>query len=212
VPRYLALLLLCASAAQADGDLEQLIDWMSGDYSNAAQFAEEMLVNPEQPRFINLRMMRRPVAIPALGEHLVYGHLSRAEQADTAYRRNIFAFAVDGAGRITMSAWQFRDADAAEGVEQRLASLAGASAEDFVPALPDGCTMYWQREPERFVGRISADSCRVVAARSGVPRGIQATEIVSAARIQTEESGFADDGTMLFGLPDEVYYEFLPLH
>jgi len=199
-----------ALAGSGAGALARLMLWMTGDFDNRRQHAAQSTPAGAEPRFALLYLKRRVVVVPALGAQVVYAQINEGSEDGPMYRQNFLVFARDADGGISSRAWRWRDSDSAAGLPGRLDSLAGAGADEFEPALPAGCDMHWQQEGERFIGRIAAADCRVVSGRTGQPRGIRATEIVEAGRLQSEEAGFAPDGALLFGLPDGVFYEFDP--
>ena len=198
-------------AGPGAGGLARLMLWMTGDFDNHRQHASQSTPAGAEPQFGLLYLQRRVVNVPALGAQVVYAQISEGGADGPLYRQNFLVFGRDAGGAITSRAWRWQDADSAAALPARLATLADASAEDFVPALPPGCDMRWEEEDGRFTGRIAAADCSVVSGRTGQSRGIRATEIVEPGRLRSEEAGFAPDGSLLFGLPDGVYYEFDPV-
>lgn len=195
-------------AGPGAGSLARLMLWMTGDFDNGRQHAAQSTPVGAEPQFGLLHLTRRVVAVPALGAQVVYAQINEGGVDGPMYRQNFLVFRRDADGAITSRAWRWRDADGAAALPGRLGTLAGAGLEDFAPALPPGCDMRWQEQDGRFTGRIAAADCSVISGRTGQPRGIRATEIVEPGRLQSEEAGFAPDGSLLFGLPDGIYYEF----
>lgn len=199
-----------ALAGPGAGALARLLLAMTGDFDNRRQHATQSTPPGAEPQFGLLHLKRRLVAVPALGAQVVYSQINEGAADGPLYRQNFLVFERDAGGAITSRAWRWRDAGSAAALPGQPGALAGAAAGDFLPALPPGCDMRWQEEG-RFIGRIAAADCSVVSGRTGQPRGIRATEIIEPGRLRSEEAGFAPDGTLLFGLPDGVYYEFDPL-
>lgn len=195
-------------AGPGGGALARLMLWMTGDFDNGRQHALQTTLPGAEPQFGLLHLTRRVVAVPVLGAQVVYAQINEGGADGPLYRQNFLVFSRSPDGAITSRAWRWHDADSAPALPGQLETLAGARADDFVPALPPGCDMRWQEEDGRFTGRIAAADCSVMSGRTGRPRGIRATEIVEQGRLLSEEAGFAPDGTMLFGLPDGIYYEF----
>ncbi|MCC5795447.1 MAG: lipocalin family protein [Chromatiales bacterium] len=196
-------------AAQGSG-LDELYPLLPGDFDNARQVAAQVIGEGQPPMFLWLRVQRRAVEVPALGDTVLYSEITRGAEPGFVTRRILMVFGTDARGRVYSEAWRWRDADEAAGIAERLDRLAGLPAETFERALPDGCTMYWAREGKEWVGRISEDTCIVPAARTGEPRRIRTTEIAGLDGLRTEEAGFTPEGRELFGMPEGVYFEFEP--
>lgn len=193
------------------GALARLMLWMDGDFANRPQFAAQSTPADAEPQFSLLYLKRRVVVAPALGAQVVYAQINEGAAGGPLYRQNLLVFTRAADGSISSRAWRWRDADGAAMLADRLELLVTAAADDFLPALPPGCDMRWEEQDGRFIGRIAAADCSVVSGRTDQPRGIRATEIVEPGRLRSEEAGFAPDGSLLFGLPDGVYYDFEPL-
>lgn len=185
-----------------------LLAMMSGDFDNRAQFTAQPAA--EKPLFSLLGVQRRAVTVPALGAHMLYAQVNNDADPGKVYRQRLYSFTAAGGGEVVMESWSFVDEAAVRDVLGRLADLATMPAAAFRPSLPDGCEMRWIRDDDSWTGRVDPATCTIASKRSGAPMKLRATEIVTADRLWNEESGFTPDGAMVFGLPDGVYYEFLP--
>lgn len=192
---------------RTNADLATLIDWMSGSFDNRAQFESQPATGNRQ--FSLLGIVRKPVGVPVLGDHVVYAQINNDADPGKVYRQRLLVFAIHG-DDIRMEAWSFADPAAHQDILQRLDDLKAMPADAFTPALPAGCEANWVKEGDAFVGRIDPADCRIVSAQSSQPRGIQGTEIVGPDGMRSEESGYDQAGKMIFGLPEGSYYEYLP--
>ncbi len=195
------------AAQGSGGSIELLVSWMSGDFTNREQVARQ---DPQlEPQFDLLGLQRRRVDVPVLGGHVIYAQINDDADVAQVYRQRFFVFSWQPDGRIAMTTWAFADSQAHKDILSRLSDLAAMPASAFKAALPAGCEARWRWTGDSYYSRISAEDCVIVSRRSGEPLGIQATEIVSAAGIRNEESGYTMDGEQTFGFPDDVFFEYL---
>lgn len=191
-----------AGGARAD-DLDLLLQLIVGDFDNRAQFEAQ-----EGDEITHLGLQRRLVNAPAIGEHVVYAQINhRADPADI-YRQSFMVFDRDASGDIIARNMRFTTADAHRNILEDPSRFAALTTADVEPSLPAGCEPVWTREDDMFVSRISRESCVMISRRDGKPRRIQGTEFVRADAILNEESGYREDGSMIFGLSEGVYYRY----
>jgi hypothetical protein len=219
VPAAILAVLLCLAAgvtgartepAATDPEvqIDGLMRLMSGNFDNFAQFSAQ--ATADKPMFSLLGIQRRLVTVPALGAHVVFAQVNNDADPTRIYRQRLYSFAADEYGELVMKTWSFVDEVGARDIMGRLADLAAMPIEAFRPSLPEGCDMRWSQDAEGWTGRVDPQTCRITSRRRGTPIKLRATEIVTRSGLRSEESGFTPEGEMVFGLPDGVYYEFLP--
>lgn len=191
----------------APGDLDTLLEWLSGDFDNRAQVAAQP--ESDEPLYSLLGLQRRVVSAPALGEHVVYAQINNDADPAKVYRQTLMVFSEDpGTGKIRSRTVSFADRDANADIIQRLDDLAEMNADDFVDSLPEGCSPAWDWRDGEYSMFIDPEDCVIISRRTGKPRHIQGTEFVGPDVIRNEESGYRPDGSMIFGLPEGVYYVY----
>ncbi|GAB5413733.1 MAG: hypothetical protein Cons2KO_13360 [Congregibacter sp.] len=184
-------------------DLGQLLRLITGDFDNRKQYEAQ-----EGDTFSHLGLQRRLVHAPALGDHVVYAQINRRADPSDVYRQSIMRFEQHEDGSVSARNLRFASPDEHREIMRDLKRFESLDEEDVVAALPDGCDPVWTREGERFVSRISASECVMISRRDGKPRRIQATEFVGVHAIENEESGYNEDGSKIFGLPEATYYRY----
>jgi hypothetical protein len=194
-----------ASDSVPEGSLAQLLEWIQGDFDNYLQYASQ---TPGGGEFSHLGLQRRLVAIPALGEHVIYAQINRRADPSDVYRQFVQVFSEDESGQIQSRILRFVEDEQYLDILAQPDAFAKLTEDDFRPALAPGCEPHWRVEGNAYVSRIDKQRCVIASRRDGKPRHIQSTEFVEAMRIRNEESGYLPDGTQLFGLPDNVYYEY----
>jgi hypothetical protein len=183
-----------------------MLDWMQGDFHNLRQYRAQ---GTDEGDFSHLGLQRRLVRVPALGEHVIYAQINRRADPDDVYRQFLQVFSVDDNGEIQSRILRFVDAEKHLDILAHPETFDTLSAEEFRPALAEGCEPHWRIEDNAYRVSIDRSDCIIVSQRDGKPRHIQSTEFVEANRIRNEESGYLPDGAQIFGLPDGVYYEYL---
>lgn len=196
-----AALTFCASAQSST--LDKLLPLITGDFDNRAQFEAQ-----EGDTISRLGLQRRRVNAPALGTHVVYAQINHRADPSDIYRQTIMVFEEADDGAVSSRTLRFADADAHRDIMDNLERFETLTADDIGPALPGGCDPSWSFDGEQFISRISADECVIISRRTGNPRHIQGTEFVRIDAILNEESGYREDGSMIFGLPEGVYYRY----
>lgn len=197
-------LLLCAGvAAEQKGDLRELLNWISGDFDNIAQFEAQ-----DGEAIDHLGLVRRIVTAPALGDHVVYAQVNRRADPTDVYRQTIMVFEESADGGIIARYLRFADKDAHRDILSDLARFSSLSAEDFAPSLPAGCEPDWRFNGSVFIGLVARETCLITSRYDGTIRHLQSTEIVGINAIRNEESGYREDGSMIFGVPNDMLYSY----
>lgn len=198
-----SLLLSAGVAAEQEGDLSVLLDWITGDFDNIAQFEAQ-----DGNAVDHLGLVRRVVTAPVLGEHVVYAQINqRADPADV-YRQTIMVFEETADGSILARYLRFADKEAHLDILSDLARFGSLTADDFVPSLPAGCEPDWRFDGSVFTGLVARETCLITSSYDGTTRHIQSTELVGVDTIRNEESGYREDGSMIFGVPDNMLYSY----
>ena len=191
----------------ASGDLATLLEWIAGDFDNREQVAAQP--PSDEALYSLLGLQRRVVTAPALGEHVVYAQINNDADPANVYRQTLMVFSEDpDTGQIRSRTVSFADPEANADIIDRLDDLSDMSPDAFVDSLPDGCAPAWNWRDGEYRMFIDPDACVIVSKYTGEPRHIQGTEFVSPDAIRNEESGYRPDGSMIFGLPDGVYYVY----
>ena len=220
-PRFVwacvAILACCASAGPAHADdLDQLLSLIVGDFDNRAQFDAQGDEVDKRAQFAahggdsvsHLGLQRRRVKAPALGEHVVYAQINHRADPSDVYRQSIMVFERDAQGAIIARNLRFADPQANRDILSDLGRFQTLTAADVEPALPEGCETTRIRDDDGFRGRVFRANCVMTSRRDGKPRRIQSTEFLRRDAILNEESGYREDGSMIFGLAEGVYYRY----
>lgn len=196
-----------ASAEHAAGSFAQLLEWITGDFDNHAQFNAHVKAEGE-PSFDHLGLQRRQVTAPALGEHVVYAQINRRADPTDIYRQTFQVFALDEKGNITSKNMRFVEPEKYQDILARPEAFAALTQSDVIPALPESCDPAWRFSGTEFEARISRESCTMISRRDGKARHIQSTEFIGPNLIRNEESGYRGNGERIFGLPAGIYYHY----
>jgi hypothetical protein len=191
----------------APGDLDTLLEWLSGDFDNRAQVAAQP--ESDEPLYSLLGLQRRVVSVPVLGEHVVYAQINNEADPADVYRQTLMVFSHDaGNGEFRSRTVSFAEPEANADILDRLDDLASMTEDDFVDSLPAGCAPAWEWRDGEYRMFIDPDDCVITSQYTGKQRHIQGTEFVGPDVIRNEESGYRPDGSMIFGLPEGVYYVY----
>jgi hypothetical protein len=193
------------AAAQAgrDADVEQLADWLAGEFDTFAQVAAD---ETAQAAYRHDRVVLRvvPVTVPgffdAPGQRTIYLEQAAAATPQRPYRQGVYTIRrVDG--RIVTQTWRLREPAAFAGATSDHVRLAGLKPEMLTHL--EGCDVAWTRVDERlFHGEMGQTrSCRI--ARNGGTWMTALNELTPSVTI-TLDRGFDEGGAQRWGPPAGV--------
>lgn len=210
IGRAAALLasLICCSNATAQS-LEQLLDWMTGDFDNLEQFANQTPPEADaEPLFSPLGLQRRRVDAPALGDVVVYAQINRRADPNDVYRQSLQVLTPAADHGFIGTFYRLKDPEQHRELLSNPDAFSTLTLEDVALSPGPGCTAHWVFYQGVWRSQIRADQCVIRSRRDGSPRHIQATEWLYPDQILNEESGYTATGEQLFGLPEDTYYRY----
>jgi hypothetical protein len=184
-----ALLASAASPATAErsGDLDQLIAWMTGTFSSAAQAADS-----EDHFTISLHMT--PVWSDRTDAHWVYVEQAVAEYSELPYRQRIYRIAEVTAGLFEIRIFILPDPLSVVGAWRTPTMLDSIGPEDLTERA--GCSMLLRRRGDTFEGSTLATLC------GSTLRGASYASsqvVITANGMVSWDRGFAEDGSQVWG-------------
>lgn len=201
---FYALTFLFASFSPAFADdLETLMDWLEGDYSNQLQVdtgvmdAESNLLFP----------VFRKVDIPAFGDHVIYLQWPIGNSGGRLQRQRIWAFAVDDmTGALSMDFFTLKQPD--EWLDAHLdpEKVKNMTMKDVI-GYPKSCLLPVTFNGDRFVARIPT-ACVIVSQSTRTSMTLQSETIISADQLSYQEAGVRDNGAVVFQVPPSGRYVF----
>ncbi|MEM1261741.1 MAG: chromophore lyase CpcT/CpeT [Pseudomonadota bacterium] len=127
--------------------------WWNGDYNNDRQI--ETLLAAGKPVWraddsgegghIEVTSHYRPVALPELGDNVIYVEETKHGDPNNIFRQRIYTLTWDEGENVRVKLWNFKDKQAYVGAWRELDRLSTLTADELSP-LPDQCDLIseWQ--------------------------------------------------------------------
>lgn len=215
VGMILAGSMLAAEAIAASSgatSAEEIVAALAGEWSNAAQYRsapDALKVEPsvDGEWIDHQHAVFQPVTVPRLGQHVLYLEWRRGGPDGAISRQRLWSFRADADGAVRMDFHAFVDGAPFAGRGGEAGAFAEVTPESLRSYAPE-CALRFSRSGDGWIGRVTAEECRIVAA-SGRAMGIDATvELGSDGVLSYREAGRLDDGRYAFRVPPTMPYRF----
>lgn len=185
-----AALFVPGSAALGD-DVADLAALLEGTYRTVHETH-----HPDTPQLTDRRMR---VAVPALGENVLYWQLNSGPD-QRVYRQRLLRLTQDPAtGEILQHSFSLAEPGRFVDRFDDAAAFEAIGPADLADDLPAGCELRWQRLEDGWRGYLDPARCVIFSRRHQDYRHIEGEVIVRRDGLQQAERGFAADGRQLFG-------------
>ncbi len=203
----LIVTLLCAQpllASELDAHFARFLDWFPGEYNNHEQVWQAG-VSKEDPHE-HLHHIFAPVAVPALGAHVVYVQQHMNADPEKIYRQRLYLLEPNRErDAIMLTIYSFADDAAVRNAHRDPSSLAGLTAEQ-LRNIP-GCEVYWTWNGEYYDGHMDEGACTFVSQRSGKRITITDDLRLTQNEIWIRDVARDEEGNLVFGDPDRAHHK-----
>jgi hypothetical protein len=205
-----------SGAARGEGPtVDRIVADLEGVWSNTAQYAaapDALKVEPSvDGDWLDLQHAEfHRIEAPMIGERVLYLEWRRGAADGPISRQRLWSFRTDADGTVRMDFYAFIDGASFAGRGAEPGAFANLDASALRSYGPD-CALRFDASPGGgWVGRITGDQCRIVAA-SGRQMGIDATiQFGTDGVLSYQEAGRLDDGRYAFRVPPTMPYRFVP--
>jgi len=212
---FLSFGLFCTnfvSVSAAAEDVEELTDWLLGDFDNRAQFEnldQEVLTTatPGRPWVDLLHARFFPANVEGLEGASIYLQWHNESAAGPISRQRIWHFGQTETG-LMMKFFMLKPGPA-EQLGQAPPRALSLTADDLI-GYPAACDLPFQKQDETYLGSIPQE-CKIVAQQSGRTMFIGAQIEVTAEGMTYRESGLTPEGVEVFRVPGTGTYQFAPV-
>jgi hypothetical protein len=216
-----ALALAGCATAQPDpaSPLEAQLAWLTGSWSNAAQYAAAPEALKREPApghpydWLDLQYAEfHRVDAPGLGEHVIYLEWRSGAADGPISRQRLWVFHADEDGAPAgMDFYTMRDPGPYAGRGAEPGAFTDLNEADLV-GYPDGCTLQPILPASRgILFQADPEDCTITA-RSGREMGIRADITLAPGRLSYSEAGILESGRYAFLVPggEQLAYAFRP--
>ncbi len=182
-----------AQEAEAPDDLEQLVDWMTGSFSTAAQAADD-------PAFADIRLHMVPIWSDRPDGHWLYVEQAVASEEDEPYRQRVYRVSEPAEGLFQSEVFTIPDPVRFAGAWRSDDPLSELGPDDLVPRR--GCEILMRRRGDRFLGSTLDTLCP-----SDLHGAEHATSEVEISRwgLISWDRGWSADGEQVWGATEGGY-------
>jgi len=193
-----------------DRDFNLMMEWFEGEFDNMEQvYFDRVLKVGEEEAHGRVHSIFKRVAAPAIGLHLFYVQQYSDGDPEKVYRQRLYRFSADyDRSAIALQIFSFKDAAAVKDAHLDPAKLEGLSDGD-INAMPAGCTVFWQRRANQFVGSMDQGGCRIVSERSGMTLLIEDDLLLTENEIWIQDRATDEAGNHVFGNKAGVAHKLL---
>jgi len=190
--------------AVLEKDLKLLLEWFPGRYDSSLQvFWQPELGIPEDERNYQRHTIFREVELPEFGEHVFYAEQSRDGDLDNIYRQRIYVFTTDlEENAVRLRVHVPKNTEKLKGAYRDLDLLKDLKPEDTITW--DGCDLFWERQPNQFIGRLKEGSCRFTSKQFKQEILLDEYLILSPSALWFADKGTSLDGEYLFGMKGDT--------
>lgn len=181
-------------------DFNTMMNWFEGRYDNMEQvYFDRVLKVGDDEQHERIHSIFKRAVVPSVGDTVFYVEQYSDNDPEKVYRQRLYSFSPDQErGAIALKIFSFKDASAVRGAHNDLGKLADVSLED-VSAMPDGCTVYWKKQANQFVGFMERGACQIESKRSGKTLVIEDDLVLTEDEIWIQDRATDADGNHVFG-------------
>lgn len=202
---FTALIPVVASAQDSvDRDLETLVRWVQGTYSNQMQIDSGELDADTDLLF----PIFKKIDVPAFGKHVIYLQWPIGAPDGRLQRQRIWSFA-RGPNGLTMDFFTLKEPEQWLNAHLNPDKVRGMTRDDVI-AYPKTCLLPVTREGDMFVMRIPS-TCTIVSQGTATTMTLESETTITKNKMTYREAGYRPDGTRVFKVPGKAQYDFRKL-
>jgi hypothetical protein len=181
------------AAPVADEQLQELVSWMSGSFSSAAQARADQ-------DYLDIRMHLQPIWSERSDGRWLYVEQATVDQQDQPYRQRIYQITRIGENLFEVRVFSLPDPGLFVGAWEHETPLADLAPESLIER--QGCSILIRRHQGAFVGSTIARLC---PSKLGEAAYATSEVTISRARIESWDRGWKGDGTQVWGAVKQPY-------
>ncbi len=183
--------------AEPESELKTLVQWMTGDFSSAAQHLRDT-------SYFDIHLHIARIWTADTGNYWLYVEQATAATQDKPYRQRVYQVESDGANGFKSIVYTLPDPAACIGAYKNTAIFDNMKPADLI--LREGCTVYLTRqESGAFGGSTKPNTCE---SNLRGAKYANSTVTVSAEMLQSWDQGFNEKGEQVWGATTGGY-EFI---
>ncbi|WND03493.1 chromophore lyase CpcT/CpeT [Temperatibacter marinus] len=150
-----------------DRDFRIMMEWFGGEYDNMEQvYFEGVLKTPADEKHGRIHSIFKRVDLPFLGTHVFYVQQYSDNDPEKIYRQRFYRFTPNYERHVVaLEIFSPKDVSQVKDAHLDPSKLDGLTRED-VTTLPAGCTVFWRRQANQFIGFMDDKACKVYSPRS----------------------------------------------
>jgi CpeT/CpcT family (DUF1001) len=196
--------------AQENNQFKKVFLQISGNFNTYNQRKKlsdtvASVFHPHKPWLNTLYAWHIPVSIPALGKHIIY--LEWRDEKGNISRQRLWHFKQGNDQQIKMDFYAFKVDSLFKDIKNNLSKLQQITLNDLV-SYPDGCTLIFTKQSNKFIGLLNPTTCKVITQRSNRIMQLFASIQITKKGFYYSEYGQLPDGSLAFKVPGFERYWF----
>ena len=204
----LALMCLLGSCTNQtklrEAELEQLLEWLPGQYDNAAQAQADTRAGVQPPHEA-LALAIVPVDDPVIGKYVFYVQEMAADDPRRVMVQKVWTIDLTDKG-IVQTVWTLAEPLRWRDGQRDPDLLRGMMNHDVAQAT--GCDLIWKKKGEQFVAANDPKTCRTTSRATSGTVQIDTRMELDAVGFGLAENATDVNGHLAQGRTDEPFYRF----
>lgn len=181
-------------------DFNTMVSWFEGEYDNMEQvyFDGLLKVGPDEEHE-RIHSIFKRVSMPSVGDTVFYVEQYSDNDPDKIYRQRLYRFSTNQEREaIALNIYSFKDTEAVRGAHNDDSKLSSLGVAD-IAAMPDGCTVYWQKRANQFVGTMDRGACQIDSKRTGKTLIFEDDLLLTESEIWIQDRASDTEGNYVYG-------------
>ena len=181
-------------------DFNTMISWFEGEFDNMEQVYFDKILNVgDAEEHDRIHSIFKRVPMPLIGETVFYVEQYSDNDPAKIYRQRLYRFSTnDERQAVALNIYSFKNSLAVRGAHNDDSVLSKLGLAD-LNAMPEGCTVYWQKRANQFVGTMDRGTCQVASKGSGKTLIFEDDLILTEGEIWIQDRAKDTEGNYIFG-------------
>ena len=196
-----------ATAQNLMNDRTQMLTWFTGEFDNFQQVWQEKEDKmADSLRHEHIHSLFLPVKMPALGDNVFYVRQYMDGDTSKIYRLRVYNFSIDKTeNAIRLDIYTFKDEKTYQNAHTAPSVLTDLKPENFTST--DGCSVFWKRDKDAFVGYMKDKACTFISKRSGKRIFITDSLRLTPNEIWIRDEAYDENGGYVFGHKAKIHHK-----
>jgi len=193
-----------------DRDLALMMTWFEGEFDNNEQvYFEGTLKVGDEEKHERIHSIFKRAELPEIGKNIFYVQQYSDGDPNKVYRQRLYKFTPNyERGVVALEILSYKDAASVRDAHLDMTKLNGLTVAD-LDTMPEGCTVFWERRANQFVGFMDDGACQIKSKRSGKMLTFDDDLLLTDDQIWIQDRAEDADGNYVYGNKASVAHKLL---